>query len=87
MLIEQIDAIGPQPLQRGVGDRADALRPAVLAGFVESPVLEAELGGNHDLVAEGRQRLANQFLVGERTIGLRGVEEGDAAFEGRRGSA
>ena len=31
VLIEQIDAIGPQALQRGVGDLSDVLRPAVHA--------------------------------------------------------
>ena len=34
------------------------------------------------LIAERRQRLADQLLVRERTVGLRGVEERDAALEG-----
>ena len=29
VLIEQIDAVGPEPLQRGLGDLPDVLRPAV----------------------------------------------------------
>ena len=71
-----------KPLERGLGDLPDVLRPAVepglhLAGF------KTELRGDHDLVAEGRQGLAHQFLVRERTVGLGGVEEGDAALEGR----
>ena len=45
--------------------------------------LEAELGGDHHLVAERRERLADQFLVGERAVDLGGVEEGDAALDGR----
>ncbi len=45
--------------------------------------VEAELGGDHDLVAERRQRLADEFLVGERAVDLGGVEEGDAALDGR----
>ena len=55
-------------------------RPAACRSRIE---LEAELGGDHHLVAEGRQGLAHQFFVGERTVHFRGVEEGDAAFDGR----
>ncbi len=43
--------------------------------------VEAELGGDHHLVAHRRQRLAEQFLVVVGAIGLGGVEEGDAALE------
>ena len=43
--------------------------------------LEAELGGDHHLVADRLQRLADQLLVGERAIDLGGVEEGHAALE------
>ena len=50
--------------------------------FARIAVLEAELGGDHHLVAERRKRLAEQFLIGERAIGFRRVEEGDATFEG-----
>src|SRR5262249_19969338 len=80
MLVEEIDAIGPEPPERRVGDLPDALRPAVQAGF-RIPILETELGCNHDLVPEGSQRLAHQLLVGEGTVGLGGVEERDAALE------
>ena len=85
VLVEQIDAVGPEPLQRGLGDLPDVLRPAVQAELRRTPVAEcvAELGRDHDLVAERRQRLAHDFLVLVRTIGLGGVEEGDAALDGR----
>ena len=83
VLIEQIDAIGLQPLQRGLGDLPDVLGPAVQAGSADRwPNFEAELGGDHDLVAERRERLADQLLVGERAVDLGGVEEGDAALDG-----
>ena len=52
----------------------------LLAGFrVE---MEAEFGGDHHLVAERRQRLANHLLVGEGAIHLGGVEKGHATLEG-----
>ena len=85
MLIEQIDAVGPEPLERGLGDLPDVLRPAVQRRCcADSPVeVDAELGRDHDLVTERRQRLAHELLVRERAVDLGGVEERDAALDGR----
>ena len=72
-------------LQRGLGDLLDVLGPAVhaaLPGLDARVEVEAELGGDHDLVADRRERLADQLLVRERAVGLGGVEEGDAALDG-----
>ena len=44
--------------------------------------VEAELGRDHDLVADGRERFADELLVRERTVDLGGVEERDAALDG-----
>ena len=59
----------------------DRLRAAV--GPVAPAVfqVEAELRRDHDLVADGLERLAHELLVRERPVHLRGVEEGDAAFD------
>ena len=67
----------------------DVLGPAVHADLLArlGIDLEAELGGDHHLVAHRRQRLADQFLIGEGAIDLGGVEEGDAALDAPRGSA
>ena len=86
VLIEEIDPIGPEALQRGFRDRLDVLRAAVQAaaalacGRVD---VEAELRRDHDPIADGRKGLADQFLVGEGPIDLRGVEESHAALDGR----
>jgi hypothetical protein len=80
VLVEQVDAVGLEPLERGVGDLPDPLRPAVHARL-GIPVLEAELGGDHYLVAERRQGLAHQLLVGEGAIGFGGVEERHSVLE------
>ena len=50
-----------------------------------SPVVEveAELRRDHDLVADRRERLADELLVRERAVDLRGVEERDAALDRR----
>ena len=45
--------------------------------------VEAELGGDHDLVAHRLERLADQLLVVERAVDLGGVEERDAALHRR----
>ena len=53
---------------------------ATLPGGFE---IEPELGGNHHLLAERRERFAHQFLVDERTIDFSRIEQGDAAFDRR----
>ena len=86
MLIEQVDGVHAEPLQRGLGDLLDMRRPAVepfpdlCPGRID---VEAELGGDHDLSPEGLKRLADEFLVDEGAIDFGGVEEGDAAFDSR----
>ncbi|MNV66056.1 hypothetical protein D3C71_1587900 [compost metagenome] len=80
MLVEQIDAVGLQPRQAGLGHRADTLGATVQAR-IGMAILEAELGGDHELVAERGQRLAEQFLVEERPIGFGGIEEGHALLD------
>ena len=52
------------------------------AGLTARSEVEAELGRDHDLVADGLERLADELFVGERAVDLRGVEEGDAALDG-----
>ena len=52
--------------------------PAGLAVGVD----EAELGGDDDLAAERGECLADELLVGQRTVDLGGVEERDAELDG-----
>src|SRR2546422_8105679 len=83
VLIIEIDDVGPEPLQRTLNALFDALGPAVLdllpAGITSDP----ELRGDHDLSAHRRQRLANELFVGVRTVDFGGIEECDAAVDGR----
>ena len=44
---------------------------------------EAELGGDHHLAAERSERFAHELFVRERAVDFGGVEERDAAFDGR----
>ncbi len=83
MLVEQIDTIYVQSLQRAVDRLANAFRPAVGAGGAAiGPKGEAELGGNDDLVAPTRDGLADEFFVLERPVDLGRVEKVHAQFDG-----
>ena len=84
VLIEQVDAVGPQPLQRRFDDLLDVLGTTVQASAsLPRPEVdvEAELRRDHDLVAERGQRFADELLVRERPVGFGGVEEGHATLE------
>ena len=84
MLIDQVDVIRAQPAQRCVDRGADRLGPAVPvdADLLVAVEAEAELGGDHDLVAPALERLAEQLLVLVRAISLGRVEEGAAKLDG-----
>jgi hypothetical protein len=58
MLIQEIDAISPKPLESGLRDRADIVRLAVDALLHVTNALEAELRGNDDPVAKRLKCLA-----------------------------
>src|SRR6184192_3127144 len=83
VLIIEIQDVCPEPFQRTLNALFDALGPAVLdllpAGITSDP----ELGGDHHLSAYWRQRLPNELFVGVRTVNFGGIEECDAAFDGR----
>src|SRR3984893_15879800 len=83
VLIQQVDDVDLQPLQRRLSDLADVLGPAVHADLpsrlgVEPP---AELCRYHHLVAKRRERLADQLFVRERAVDLCGIEESYPAFD------
>src|SRR5262249_12915494 len=85
MLIEKIDGLDPEPLERGFGDLLYMLRPAVESYPTRLSVgleFESELGGDHDLPTDGSQRLAHEFFVYEWAVNLRSIEESDSAFDG-----
>ena len=82
MLVEEIDPIGLEPLQRCVGDFADVRRSAVESGLLAVLELEPELRRDHDLIANGRERFADELFVRERPVGFGRVEERDAAVDG-----
>ena len=84
VLIEEIDDLGLEPLERGFGDLPDMLRPAIGATLPALQIeFEAELCCDHDLLADGRKSFAQKLFVLVRAIGLGSVKERDATLEGR----
>ena len=87
VLVEKVDHLHPEPLQRRLGDGTHMVGATVQARHLLRPVLafddvEAELCGDRDLVAERFQPFADQRLVGERAIDFRRVEQADAELDG-----
>jgi len=82
MLVEKIDHVNLQSLQRGVRHLPDVIGPAVdtIAGAVRIDA-KPKLGGNHYLIAARRERFSDQYFVGERTIRLSSVKQCDAALD------
>jgi hypothetical protein len=78
VLVDKVDVIGGEPLQRTLDRDSNILRAAIegtrTARHVGDP---AKLRCEHDLVPVVLDRPADELLVGERTVRLRGVEERD----------
>src|SRR5256885_9853814 len=72
MLVEQINDIGPQSLERGLGDFPDVLWPAVEPRLFTGAWIkfEPEFGGDHYLLTERRQRFTHEFFVREGAVHL-----------------
>jgi len=87
VLVEQVDGLDLQPRQHRVHDVTDVIRTAVEATATRPGLLidvPAELRSNRHLVAHGCEGVADEHLVGERAVDLRGVEVSDTALD--RGS-
>src|SRR5208282_4289212 len=85
MLIEEIEGIDLEALERGVGNALDLLGAAIWTNKARTSIrlqLKAKLGGDRHFAAEGRKAFAEEFFVGVRTIDFGGVEESDTAIDG-----
>ena len=88
MLVEEVDDVGSKAFERGLGHLLDMFRATVqyrcaLCSPGIDPGFEPKLGGDDHLFTEWREGFAHEFFVRERTVDFSGVEEGDAAFDGR----
>src|SRR5205085_7601058 len=85
MLVEQIDRIDTESLERRLSDLLDVLGPAIQGAppvAIAGVRLPAELGCDHYLPVEWSESFAHEFLVRERTVDLGSIEERDAALHG-----
>jgi len=80
-LIEEIDLLDAQALERRIGDFLDMLGTAVRPRHLAVDNVETEFGGNHHLVAHRTQGFSDHLLIGEGTIDLGRVEEGHTQID------
>jgi hypothetical protein len=77
VLVQEVNTVGPQALQHVIHHDLDVVGPAIqaresLPGFLVD--VPAKLRLNHDFVAEGAHRFAEDTLYLPRAIRLRGIE-------------
>src|SRR5260221_1438715 len=84
VLIQKVNVIGLESLERAFDGLTDILRPASSFGADLLSVLEtkAKFGADDHLVAPVLERPAEQLLVGEGTIALGRIEEGASDLDG-----
>src|SRR5437899_10935189 len=83
MLIIKIDNVGSEALQTGFASGADVFgTPGYFAsGRIFGPPHDSELRRDSDFVAPAANRLADEFLVAMRSVGVGGIPERDAELE------
>jgi hypothetical protein len=89
MLIEQVDGLNLEPLERTLDGLPDVrwatiegrrtLHPAGIETRIE---VEPEFGGNRQVFAERREGFTDEFFIDEQTINLGGIEKGDPTLHG-----
>jgi hypothetical protein len=84
VLIEEIDYVGFESLERSIGNVANMVRPTVrpAKAFAVRGDVEPELRREYNLGANRSEGFADQFLVNERPVDFGRIEEGHAAIHG-----
>src|SRR2546423_1659152 len=82
MLIKEIDAIGPESLERSLGNLLDVLGPAIQSNLLAVLDLETKLRCDDDLIAEWSQRFTYKLFISERPVHFSRVKERHTAFDG-----
>ena len=83
MLVEQVDDIGLQALQRSSGNLLDVFGTAVQPRLLGIFDVESELRRDHDIFAKWREGFADKFFVRERAVDFSGIEERYATVDCR----
>ena len=84
VLVDEVDVIRAEAAQRALHRGTDRFGAAVPLDpdLLAALVAEAEFGGDDQSVALAFERLADQFLVLEGTVGLGRIQEGAAKLDG-----
>src|ERR1051325_9456122 len=82
MLVEQVDHLCFEPLQRSLSNFLDVLWTAVQPSLLGIFDVESELRRDHNILAKGRQRFADKFFIPERAIDFSGIKECHATLNG-----
>jgi hypothetical protein len=84
VLVQQIDTVDAETLQRPLNRLLDVFGPAGQSGLLALLVEgEPELGGDDDVLADRREGFTDQLFVDERPVDLGGVEQCDSAIDRR----
>src|SRR5262245_31289438 len=87
VLIEQVDGLHLESLERAVDSLLDVRWPAVQAwrnsfsAVIQIRIeIEPEFRGDHNVLAERGERFADEFFICERAVNFRGIKERNAAL-------
>ena len=87
VLVEQIDRLDPQPLERAFAGALDIGGGGIDPGHAVVVIAETELGRDHHRIALAANGTTDQFLIDQGAIDFGGVEQGHAqlnrAVDGR----
>src|SRR5216684_8621609 len=84
VLVEEINNLSLEPLERALHALLDVFRPAVQTHWTRIFLgleLEPELRCDYHLLTKGGEGFAHELFIRERAVDLSRIEECDAAFE------
>src|SRR5215469_11962035 len=82
MLVEQVDDISFESLQRSLCDLLDMLWTTVQPSLFPVLNVESKLRRDRNILSKWCECFSDQFLIRERAVNLRCIEESDAALHG-----
>ena len=84
VLVEEVEGLDPEPLQRTLGDLPDVLWSTIQTRLLSlGAELETEFGGDDHFAFEWGEGFAHEFFVREWAVRFSRIEERDAALNGR----
>jgi hypothetical protein len=82
MQLIEINAVQAQPAQAALAGGSQVLRRSVLNPLVGTRPIKTALGGDYEVGRIGMQSLGDDCFTHVRTVGVGGINEIDAQFDG-----